>query len=273
MRASSRRAGVICRHSTEALAGLLGVTGRWSEGSELPPMWHLAHLLDASPQADIGIDGHPSQRVPSPLGPGSRRMFAGGRTWHLAPLRIGEPAVRTTTVTGTAVKHGRHGDLTFVTVRHQILQAGSVAIIEEQDIIYRAAESAGSLPLPGTAGRPIDPDTPLGGMEFDIDPTVLFRFSALTYNAHRIQFDHGYAAYEGYSDLVVHGPLHVILMAERLRLLGHSLVGLGFSYRLTAPAIGPQRLTVRGAGTRAEVRAGNGTVVARGELGEHKVSV
>jgi 3-methylfumaryl-CoA hydratase len=172
MRASSRRAGVICRHSTEALAGLLGVTGRWSEGSELPPMWHLAHLLDASPQADIGIDGHPSQRVPSPLGPGSRRMFAGGRTWHLAPLRIGEPAVRTTTVTGTAVKHGRHGDLTFVTVRHQILQAGSVAIIEEQDIIYRAAESAGSLPLPGTAGRPIDPDTPLGGMEFDIVPLL-----------------------------------------------------------------------------------------------------
>jgi 3-methylfumaryl-CoA hydratase len=236
-------------------------------------MWHLVHLLDAWPQADMGVDGHSSQGVPSPPAPGSRRMFAGGRTWHLARLRIGEPAVRTTTVTGTAVKHGRRGDLTFVTVRHQIFQRRSVAIVEEQDIVYRAAEPDGSPPLPGTAGRPIDPGTAPGGMAFDVDPTVLFRFSALTYNAHRIHYDHGYAACEGYSDLVVHGPLHVILMAERLRLLGRSLVGLGFSYRLTAPAIGPQRLTVRAAGTRAEVRAGNGTVVARGELGEQEVSV
>jgi len=236
-------------------------------------MWHLAHLLDAWPQAAIGADGHPSQGVPSPPSPGSRRMFVGGRTWHLACLRIGEPAVRTTTVTGTAVKHGRRGDLTFVTVRHQIMQAGSVAVVEEQDIVYRAAESAGSPPLPGTAGCAIDPETAPGEMAFDIDPTVLFRFSALTYNAHRIHYDHGYAAYEGYSDLVVHGPLHVILMAEHLRLLGHSLVGLGFSYRLTAPAIGPQRLTIRAAGTRAEVRAGDGTVVARGELGGQQVSV
>ena len=172
-------------------------------------------------------------------------MFAGGRVTTYRPLRFGERATRTTWVADTVEKDGRSGPLTFVTVRTEIEQGGDLAIAEEQDIVYRA---------PGTStapGRPADPgdegpgDERPGVLEFDVDPVVLFRFSALTYNAHRIHYDRDYAVAEGYPDLVVHGPLQALLMGEWLRRSGALPPGEEvFSYRLVAPAFGAQRLTV-----------------------------
>jgi 3-methylfumaryl-CoA hydratase len=244
------RAGRIDPYAVEALAGLLGRP----VPAMLPPMWHVAQLLDAPAQADLGPDGHPLHGLPAPPGPGMRRMFAGGRATHRRPLVVGEEAERTSCVVSSEEKEGRSGPLMFVTVRHEVRQHGDLAVVDEHDIVYRPDPGTTAL-LPATQGDQ-DPD----GRVFDVDPVVLFRFSALTYNAHRIHYDRDHAAREGYADLVVHGPLQVLLMADELDAQGRTM-----AYRLVAPAIGPQRLVVRrpGAdGADADVVAGNGTVVA-----------
>ncbi len=250
------RAGRVDPFAVEALAGLLGRPAGTPD--LLPPMWHVAQLLDAPAQEDLGHDGHPQHGLPAPPAPGMRRMFAGGRATHLAPLVIGDEAERSSRIVSRQEKEGRSGALTFVTVRHEVHQHGALAVVDEHDIVYRPA-GAPSSPLPATAG-----DAGIDGRTFDVDPVVLFRFSALTYNSHRIHYDRGHAATEGYADLVVHGPLQVLLMAEELDLRERTL-----TYRLVAPAIGPQRLVVRrpaDEGADVEVRAGNGTVVARAEV-------
>lgn len=129
------------------------------------------------------------------------------------------------------------------TIRQSIDQGGVLSILEEQDIVYRPAEgkalSAGPAELP-TQTRNTSP----GQFEFNVDPVLLFRFSALTYNAHRIHYDVDYARDEGYPNLVVHGPLQALLMGEAIRQSGRTLIGHQFGYRLVAPTFGRQRLTV-----------------------------
>lgn len=245
------RSGRIGRTAVEALAGLLDLpAGPILAAGVLPPMWHCAQLPDIRAQADLGPDGHPLAGVPSPPGPGLRRMFAGGRAVHLAPLRIGEPAVRRTAVISRAEKQGKSGPLTFVTVRNTFEQDGRAVVVDEQDIVYRPAAAAAGPAGDGGSRRPAWPGHPgpAGtGAEpgLTVDPVVLFRFSALTANSHRIHYDRPYAATEGYPDLLVHGPLQVLVMAESLRHAGVALAGRRFEYRLQSPAVGPQRLTAR----------------------------
>jgi 3-methylfumaryl-CoA hydratase len=248
------RTGRINPHAVEALAGLLGR----AVPDALPPMWHVTQLLDAAPQSDIGPDGHARSGLPSPPGEGMRRMFAGGRATHHVPLAIGGEAERRSAIVSRQEKEGRSGPLTFVTVRHEFWQDGTLAVSDEHDIVYRPAVEGGVL-LPATGSAADEP-----GRTFDVDPVVLFRFSALTYNAHRIHYDRAHAAREGFADLVIHGPLQVLLMAESL----DGLVGATLEYRLLAPAIGAQRLTIRTPGTEgdAEVVAGDGTVVSRAKV-------
>jgi 3-methylfumaryl-CoA hydratase len=253
------RAGRIDPHAAQALAGLLGRPAGTLD--VLPPMWHITQLLDAPAQADVGPDGHPLTGLPVPPGPGMRRMFAGGLATHLRPLVVGEEAVRTSREVSREHKAGRSGPLTFVTVRHEVRQHRELAVIDDHEIVYRPATGP-TAPLARTAG-----DAPTEGRIFDVDPVVLFRFSALTFNAHRIHYDRDHAAAEGYADLVVHGPLQALLMAEEL----NGLLGKTMTYRLVAPAIGPQRLVVRrpgGEGADADVLAGNGVVVARAWVSE-----
>jgi 3-methylfumaryl-CoA hydratase len=238
------REGTVDEFHTRALAGLLGVAPEpLLHGGLLPPMWHLVHLLDASPQADLGPDGHSLSGVPSPPEPGSRRMFAGGRTVHHHGLEIGSPALRTTRIVASVTKEGRSGRLTFVTVRHDITQAGRLCVVDEQDIVYK--------PEPPATGKvpDLEPETDLpspvagsGRLELPVDPVLLFRFSALTYNGHRIHYDAEYAAKEGYPSLVIHGPLQIVLAAEVLRRSGVRLHERRFAYRLLSPAVGAQRL-------------------------------
>lgn len=235
----------------------------------VPPMWHAAVLLPCWPIAELGEDGHPVAGIPAAPGPGYRRMFAGGATRHLAPIRVGGHARRETTVLSSTEKCGRSGLLRFVTVRHTLTQGDAVCVVEDQDIVYRA--SGGDAVAAAPPRYPADPAPRTAAWEgtFAVDPVLLFRFSCVTRNAHRIHYDRPYAAREGYSDIVIHGPLQILLMAEALGRLREPFASRNMRYRLTAPAVGPQDLLVRAgaeAAPWAEVRDSTGTVTATAAL-------
>ena len=224
-----------------ALAGMLDIDPPATRpGDDLPPVWHWIYLLERHREDELGPDGHSLTGIPAPPGPGRLRMFAGGRVTTIAPLRVGKETTRVTRLTASVEKQGRSGPLTFVTARSEYLQDGQVAVVDEQDIVYREPGSRLSRALESPATQ----DAHQGALTLDVDPVLLFRFSALTYNAHRIHYDVDYVKEEGYPDLVVHGPLQALLMAEQLRREGISLVGHQFAYRLLAPTYGSQRLAV-----------------------------
>ncbi|MGH3149241.1 MAG: FAS1-like dehydratase domain-containing protein [Streptosporangiaceae bacterium] len=232
----------------EALGGLLGVpVPDLVNGEALPLLWHWMYLLDRPRQADLGPDGHPVRgTIPVPPGPGYRRMWAGGCVRMHGPLRCGDPAAKRSRVLSTQHKQGRSGPLTFVVVEHQVLQHGQLVIDEQQDIVYRQAG-----PPPGRPENPpgATPVIPAAEDEWAIDtsPTVLFRFSALTYNGHRIHYDRDYARdVEGYPGLLTHGPLQALAMAEAARARGYG-ARPSFEYRLTSPLFDFQGLVVKAA--------------------------
>ena len=237
-----------------ALGALLGVpVPDLERGAGLPLLWHWIYLLDRPAQADLGPDGHPVHgTLPAPPGPGRRRMWAGGRVRMRGTLRTGSPATKRTSVLSATEKQGRSGHLTFVTVGHQLVQDGQPVIDEEQEHRlpggnHRAGARAcrrGSL-CRRAAGEP--PRSPLGAGEWEIDvsPTLLFRFSALTYNAHRIHYDRDYCRdVEGYPGLLTHGPLQALAMAEAARAAGPADGDLTFEYRLVSPLFDYQGLIV-----------------------------
>ncbi len=183
--------------------------------SPLPPLWQWFYFLPRASQSALDVDGHPQRGGFLPPIPFPRRMFAGSRMQFHRPLRLGAPAVREGEIRNVVLKSGRSGNLAFVTVGYRFLQDDALCIEEEQDIVYRepgtpvAAPSVAAPPTPenGTWSRTITPDARL-----------LFRFSALTFNAHRIHYDRPYAEREeGYPGLVVHGPLTAMLLADLIR--------------------------------------------------------
>lgn len=227
----------------KALAGLLG-TAEPDENEGLPPLWHWVYLLDHPAQADLGRDGHRAATgVPHPPEPGRRRMWAGGRVRTHTRLRFGEPAVRRSYIRDSVDKQGRSGRLTFVTVAHEISQNGQIVVGEEQDILYRDAATS-----PPEQRAPVIGEADLRPHErrVEVGPVLLFRFSALTYNGHRIHYDRDYARQvEGYPGLVVHGPLQALLMAEAARALRPSVdAPTAFDYRLVSPLFDHQGLVV-----------------------------
>jgi 3-methylfumaryl-CoA hydratase len=227
-----------------ALGDLLGVpVPDLGKGEGLPPLWHWVYLLDRAAQADLGPDGHPVRgTLPAPPGPGRRRMWAGGRVRTSGPLRCGEPATKRTRVLAVTEKHGRSGQLTFVTVGVQVRQGGAVVVDEEQDIVYRDADGPAAAPRPAAPAAEVPAGR--GEREIGISPTVLFRFSALTYNAHRIHYDRDYCRdVEGYPGLLTHGPLQAIAMAEAARAAGRT-GDVSFEYRLVSPLFDDQGLIV-----------------------------
>lgn len=273
------RREVITAGPAEALAALFDIDAPpVHDGDALPPLWHWVYLNERSRQGDLGPDGHPTLGIPSPPGPGYIRMFAGGRVDLHTPLRFGEVATRRIRVANRVEKAGRSGPLIFVTTRAEISQQGRLAIVEEQDIVYRRQPASGGPASPGSAspGPAVPPavtnpavTAALALLEFEVDPVVLFRFSALTYNAHRIHYDRTYAQCEGHPDLVVHGPLQAMLMGEAFRRSGLTLWGREFSYRLIAPTFGTQRLSVIAgddADTGLRVRDARGLVTATSDV-------
>ena len=183
-------------------------------GDALPPFFHQVYFCQATRPGGLGRDGHPARGDFLPDLGLPRRMWAGGRLeWH-APLRLGVPATRESSIESVTRKQGRSGPLGFVTVRHDIEQDGKLCLTEWQDIVYRED------PKPGDPPRP-QPPAPKGHRVADLafDTTLLFRYSALTFNGHRIHYDQDYArGVEGYDNLVVHGPLlaQLLMLAASL---------------------------------------------------------
>jgi 3-methylfumaryl-CoA hydratase len=169
-------------------------------------------------------------------------MWAGGRVRANGSLRCGQAATRRTSVLSVEEKKGRSGSLTFVVIQHQILQANRIVIDEQQDIVYRDAVPPAPAPAAAADQGPLVPAT-AGEWSIDTSPTLLFRFSALTYNGHRIHYDRDYARdAEGYPGLLVHGPLQALAMAEAARSGGNHRF---FEYRLVAPLFDGRGMVVQ----------------------------
>ncbi|MFG2793603.1 hypothetical protein [Streptomyces sp. NPDC048419] len=234
---------------TAALSAVLDLPApAAADGEPLPPLWHWLHFLSWPRRSDLGVDGHLRDSHFLPPLPQRRRIFAGGRLEVTAPLTAGRPAEQHSRVSRVAPKRGRSGDLLFVTVRSEYRQDGRLCVTEEQDLVYR---SGGAAPVPAaltpdTGSRPRDDASPWQ-QEWHTDPALLFRFSALTANAHRIHYDAPYTTgVEGYPGLVVHGPLLVLAMLELVRRQQPGRRVRTLSYRLNKPAFCGERLLACG---------------------------
>ena len=180
----------------------------------LPPLWHWLYFLPRTPQSDLGPDGHPLRGGFLPPVPFPRRMWAGGRLhWH-APLRVGDQVQRTSKVQRITHKQGRSGELLFVLVTHEIHNQQGLCITEEHDIVYRPLQTQSAAePAPAPTVKP-----PTWARQLIPDDVLLFRYSALTFNAHRIHYDRRYCQQvEHYPGLVVHGPLLATLLLDLVR--------------------------------------------------------
>ena len=181
------------------------------EGDAIPPLAHWLYFLDTHRQSGLGPDGHPRRGEFLPPVPLPRRMWAGSRLEFLRPLAVGTRATRKSTIKDVSVKEGRSGTLVFVTVRHEISDAKGIAITDEHDIVYRG--EGGGIAAPVAA-----PGNEAWRREIHPDPVLLFRYSAVTFNGHRIHYDHPYVTQvEGYPGLIVHGPLIATLLVDLLR--------------------------------------------------------
>jgi 3-methylfumaryl-CoA hydratase len=203
-----------------------------AHGDTVPPCWHWLYFLPMPRQSEIGADGHPLRGGFLPPVPLPRRMWAGSRLQFLAPIHAGQTLRRTSHIDDVRLKDGRTGPLVFVNVRHEIEVDGAPAIREEHDIVYR------DLPQPGEAApAPVAaPADAAWTRRIEPDDVLLFRYSALTFNGHRIHYDRRYVKeVEGYPGLVVHGPLIATLLLDLLRRELPDARVNGFSFRAVKP--------------------------------------
>jgi len=258
---------VISPGPLSALSGLLGAAPP-EPGEGLPPLWQSLFFLSWPAQHELGPDGHPRKGRFLPPIPDRTRMFAGGRLRVLAPLVIGAAAERRSELANVVAKEGRRGELVFVTVRHEFHQDGRLSLVEEQDLVYRSGRY--DAPFLDGERRPV-PAAPWQ-LPLAADPALLFRFSALTANAHRIHYDAAYARdVEGYPGLVVHGPLLALAMLELPRRFAPDRAVASVEYRLRRPVIAGRPVLLAGRPTGADnarlaVLTDSGEVHAEAEL-------
>lgn len=207
----------------------------------LPLLWHWAYFNPVVGTAGLGSDGHPRRENPL-LVDFPRRMWVGGEVRSDGPLRTDVAAVRRTRLLSHARKQGSTGELLVVTLEHSIEQGDRAVVVERQDVIYRQAGGV----TPPTGPAVVQP--PTDGWRETVQPStaLLFRFSAVTFNSHRIHYDHGYATgIEGYPGLVVHGPLTAMLLAASAsHHLGKPL--RSFAYRASGPLFVDQSFRIDG---------------------------
>jgi 3-methylfumaryl-CoA hydratase len=210
--------------------------------------WCLSPAIE--PMAALGPDGHPAKNLSLPPVPLPRRMWAGGSVELIAPIEIGDHVHRISTIADVVHKTGRSGELWFVTVDHDYLTPRGVAIRERQDIVYRQA--AGLAKTPQTTPAPGAPRPSTRSWTIETPSTLLFRYSAITFNGHRIHYDMPYATgAEGYDGLVVHGPMQATML---LNLAASNARPLrSFDYRGVAPAIAGNALTICADDTTGEL--------------------
>jgi len=212
-------------------------------GDPLPPLWHWLYFLPLDRQSALGVDGHAKRGGFLPPVPLPRRMWAGGRLTFEEPLRIGDRIERTSRIVDVTPKTGRSGPLVFVRVRHDVAGPRGRAVGEEHDIVYREN------PQPGEARPTPQRAPPDAAWQRTIvpDDVLLFRYSALTFNGHRIHYDRRYVTeVEGYPGLVVHGPLIATLLVDLLRRNRPNASLTAFSFRASSPLFDIAPFSVRG---------------------------
>jgi 3-methylfumaryl-CoA hydratase len=201
-------------------------------GDPVPPFWHWLYFLPLHRQSEIGPDGHPKRGGFLPPVPLPRRMWAGSKLEFLRPLAVGSAITRNSSIVSVSAKEGRSGPLVFVRVRHEIGDADGRCLSEEQDIVYRED------PKPDDPVVPAQP-APEGHewtRTIHPDDVLLFRYSALTFNGHRIHYDRRYVTeVEGYPGLVVHGPLIATLLLDLLRRSCPRSTVTRFAFRAVKP--------------------------------------
>ncbi|MDM0026520.1 FAS1-like dehydratase domain-containing protein [Variovorax saccharolyticus] len=185
-------------------------------GTLLPPLWHWLYFLPMHRQSEIGADGHARRGGFLPPVPLPRRMWAGSQFEFRSPIRVGDRVARTSIIDDVAIKEGRTGKLVFVKVRHELRCNGAAepALVEFHDIVYREAQRPDDVVPPPQAA----PAEAAWRRQIVPDDVLLFRYSALTFNGHRIHYDRQYVTQvEGYPGLIVHGPLIATLLMDLLR--------------------------------------------------------
>lgn len=227
----------------QALAAALDRTQSWQAGDALPPAWQWLYFVDTPLASATGVDGHPKTGSFLPPAPLPRRMWAAGKFTMAKPLVLGEIAEQTSTIKSVDLKTGKSGTLLFVTVEHNTRQGGELCLSEEQNIVYRDMPT-GFAPLPAGEPAPMDADWQT---EIVPDPVLLFRYSALTFNGHRIHYDRDYAVNtEFYPALVVHGPLLATLLAELVARNIPAARMETFQFRAQRPSFDTDKFTVCG---------------------------
>jgi 3-methylfumaryl-CoA hydratase len=251
-----------------ALHGLLDAPGEPPvEGAPLPALWHWLAFLPNASQGELGADGHPTAGPFMPANRPPRRMFAGGRLSLVGQAAVGGRLHRHSRATSVSEKVGRTGTLLFVEVTHEISAGAGALVVDVQDIVYRDAETKSGQRVAGPADAAASEEWEWR-LALDPSATLLFRFSALTYNAHRIHYDLAYATQvEGYPNLVVHGPLQAIALAELCRRNAPDRRVTSFDFRARRPAFCGAALTFRGRWSGAD------TVELEALTGDHDVTM
>lgn len=228
-----------------AMTATLDKAGPPGIGAALPPLWHWAHFLVLHRWSELAEDGHGRRGGFVPPVPLPRRMFAGARITFRRPLRIGEPARRVSTIRDLVFKTGRSGRLAFLRIDNEFIGPQGTALIEEQDIVYREAPQPGA---PEPAPPPAGPRRVDWSRSATADIALLFRYSALIFNAHRIHYDLPYATgHEAYRGLVVHGQLVATLLAELVRENMPAARMTSFQFRALRPLFAGEPFTINGA--------------------------
>lgn len=233
---------ISCRHA-RLLAATLDYQApeKIIVGEILPPLWHWTFFLEGVPTQELGEDGHPARGGFMPPVALPNRMWAGGRVSFLSPVCIGTTVHKQSSILSVDHKVGHSGDLVFVTVLHELKSAqGDLLIREEQDLVYKGATPHGqqsvSSPAAEFSSQFIRKYTPTS--------TTLFRYSALTFNGHRIHYDVDYCRErEGYQNLVIHGPLNATILAGYAEEISGCRLS-SFSYRGLSPALLGNSITI-----------------------------
>jgi 3-methylfumaryl-CoA hydratase len=216
------------------------------KGWALPPLWHWLYFLPAHRQSEIGPDGHARRGGFLPPVPLPRRMWAGSQFEFRSPIRVGDRVARTSTIDDVSSKEGRTGKLVFVKVRHELRcnDAADPALVEFHDIVYREAKQPTDIeppPVKASEGAPWQ-------REIVPDDVLLFRYSALTFNGHRIHYDRRYVTeVEGYPGLIVHGPLIATLLMDLLRRNAPDADVASFRFKAVRPTFDLNSFKVNGA--------------------------
>ncbi|MCK9562934.1 MAG: MaoC family dehydratase N-terminal domain-containing protein [Bacteroidales bacterium] len=244
------------------MAAALDMASAPCAGDPLPPGWQWLFFNPAARRSELGIDGHPARGGFLPPVALPRRMWAGSRIRYLADLPVEAEAMRRSRILKVANKTGKAGALCFVTVEHTTSHAGAACIVEEQDIVYREATPPSNAPAPAPRRHEVEAHW---SRDFTADTTLLFRYSALTFNGHRIHYDQPYAQNEeGYPGLVVHGPLTATLLQQFAVEHGGGRRLTGFSFRGVMPLFVDRTFQLEG----REEGDGSLAVWARGPDGE-----